>query len=375
MSEPQEQNNEQSAIRNLANYEFKTGANWTQENVQTLMQWVHISAIYLEIMSEATQHYKTLLRRNSVLNLILSTLAGTASLSQFSINENNNPTLTLLLKGFFTVMSFIISISVGYLKIYQIQEKMETTIRLQQEWTVFGSKITSEMQLPENLRKDALFLIIRMKETYFELIKSQVEISKKIMRRVAYRNGLNVGDLGLPEIFERVIKGEAMRLSTIVKSDFEANRENRESDNKRNFSVNVYNGDTSEEEEPEPSKEEPVSRLRRVGSALRPKYLPEKFLNIKENLKHIEPKARRTTLTNREKLTSYLMKPVTPTLGNSSHSSSIGASTGLVVYSPERRSSTTSNKSKSPVIPTIPEIPISSDEESSEEHLSTIVED
>lgn len=371
MSEPQEQNNEQSAIRNLANYEFKTGANWTQENVQTLMQWVHISAIYLEIMSEATQHYKTLLRRNSVLNLILSTLAGTASLSQFSINENNNPTLTLLLKGFFTVMSFIISISVGYLKIYQIQEKMETTIRLQQEWTVFGSKITSEMQLPENLRKDALFLIIRMKETYFELIKSQVEISKKIMRRVAYRNGLNVGDLGLPEIFERVIKGEAMRLSTIVKSDFEANRENRESDIK----VNVYNGDTSEEDEPEPNKEEPVSRLRRVGSALRPKYLPEKFLNIKENLKHIEPKARRTTLTNREKLTSYLMKPVTPTLGNSSHSSSIGASTGLVVYSPERRSSTTSNKSKSPVIPTIPEIPISSDEESSDEHLSTIVED
>jgi len=175
MSEPQEQNNEQNAIKNLANYEFKTGANWTQENVQTLMQWVHISAIYLEIMSEATQHYKTLLRRNSVLNLILSTLAGTASLSQFSINENNNPTLTLLLKGFFTVMSFIISISVGYLKIYQIQEKMETTIRLQQEWTVFGSKITSEMQLPENLRKDALFLIIRMKETYFELIKSQVE--------------------------------------------------------------------------------------------------------------------------------------------------------------------------------------------------------
>jgi hypothetical protein len=198
------------------------------------------------------------------------------------------------------------------------------------------------------------------------------------MRRVAYRNGLNVGDLGLPEIFERVIKGEAMRLSTIVKSDFEANRENRESDTNRNFSVNVYNGDTSEEDEPEPSKEEPVSQMRRIGSALRPKYLPEKLSAIKEKLKHVEPKSRRTTLTNREKLTSYLMKPVTPTLGNSSHSSSATASTGLVVYSPERRSSTTSNKSKSPtvpVVPTVPEIPISSDEESSDEHLSTIVED
>jgi hypothetical protein len=363
----------------LANYEFKTGANWTQENVQTLMQWVHISAIYLEIMSEATQHYKNLLRRNSVLNLILSTLAGTASLSQFSINENNNPTLTLLLKGFFTVMSFIISISVGYLKIYQIQEKMETTIRLQQEWTVFGSKITSEMQLPENLRKDALFLLIKMKETYFDLIKSQVEISKKIMRRVAYRNGLNVGDLGLSEIFERVIRGEALRLSAIVK----ANEENKENDTNRNFSVNIYDGDTSEEDEPEPVREEPMSQLRRVGSALRPKYLPEKILAVKENLRHVEHKHRRTTLTNREKLTSYLMKPVTPTLGNSSSSSSSTAGTGIVVYSPDRRNSTTSTKSKSPTIPVSPTIPtvpviptINNDEESEslDDHLSAISE-
>ena len=363
MSDSVEKNqNDLQEQKSLANYEFKTGANWTQENVQTLMQWVHISAIYLEIMSEATQHYKNVLRRNSVLNLILSTLAGTASLSQFSINENTNPTLTLLLKGFFTIMSFIISISVGYLKIYQIQEKMETTIRLQQEWTVFGTKITSEMQLPENLRKDALFLIIRMKETYFELIKSQVEISKKIMRRVAYRNGLNVGDLGLSEIFERVVKGEALRLSAIVKTEFE-----------NDAKVNIYNGDTSEEDEPDPNKKEPTSQLRRIGSALRPKYLPEKLLSIKENLKHVEPKVRKTTLTNREKLTSYLMKPVTPTLGNSSSSSSTGAGTGIVVYSPSRRSSTTSTKS--PVVSNVPDIPISDDElEIVNDNLSTISE-
>lgn len=356
----------------LANYEFKTGANWTQENVQTLMQWVHISAIYLEIMSEATQHYKTLLRRHSVLNLILSTLAGTASLSQFSINENNNPTLTLLLKGFFTVMSFIISISVGYLKIYQIQEKMETTIRLQQEWTVFGSKITSEMQLPENLRKDALFLIIKMKETYFELIKSQVEISKKIMRRVAYRNGLNVGDLGLSEIFERVIKGEALRLSNIVKANEE-----------KNFSVNVYDGDESvapprRDYDENSEDEEPFSAMRKVGSMLRPKFTSEKLTMAKAALRHIEPpKSRRTTLTNREKLTSYLMKPVAPTLGTSSNSYAAG--TGLnSVGSPNRRSSVTSTKSKSPKIPVLKDAPKSeyvTDDESSDENLSTIMED
>jgi hypothetical protein len=361
----------------LANYEFKTGANWTQENVQTLMQWVHISAIYLEIMSEATKHYKTLLRRHSVLNLILSTLAGTASLSQFSINENSNPTLTLLLKGFFTVMSFIISISVGYLKIYQIQEKMENTIRLQQEWTVFGSKITSEMQLPENLRKDALFLIIKMKETYFELIKSQVEISKKIMNRVAWRNGLNVGDLSLSEIFERVIKGEALRLSNILKSELESNIDN----DGKNFSVNIYDGDESvapprRDYEENSEDDEIFSTMKKVGSMLRPKYTTEKLASAKSKLRHVEPpKSRRATLTNREKLTSYLMRPIAPTLGNSSNSYSAG--TGL--NSPNRRNSTTSTKSKSPKIPTVTDIiPTNIDDSSSEksdEQLSTIAED
>lgn len=394
---------------NLANYEFKTGANWTQENVQTLMQWVHISAIYLEIMSEATQHYKTLLRRHSVLNLILSTLAGTASLSQFSINENSNPTLTLLLKGFFTVMSFIISISVGYLKIYQIQEKMETTIRLQQEWTVFGSKITSEMQLPENLRKDALFLIIKMKETYFDLIKSQVEISKKIMRRVAWRNGLNIGDLSLSEIFERVIKGEAMRLSTIVREI----EDNSESDVK----VNVYEGDTSEEDEPKNKRRNfeednpdynneedgPFKRLQAVGSMLRPKYNPEKFLSVKAKLRKVETKERRATLTNRERLTSYLMKPVAPTLGTSRSSNYNSEISGTGITSPNRRSSVTSRRSSEvsstktkspknkdtqmvlsvpniPAIPVVPAIPEStdthehSDEGELDDHLSAISE-
>jgi hypothetical protein len=72
MSEPQIKENKEQISLNLANYEFKTGANWTQENVQTLMQWVHISAIYLEIMSESTHYYKKLLRRHSVLTLILS---------------------------------------------------------------------------------------------------------------------------------------------------------------------------------------------------------------------------------------------------------------------------------------------------------------
>jgi hypothetical protein len=300
----------------LSNYEFKNGANWNPENVQTLMQWVHVGAIYLEIMTEATSYYKSMLRKHSVLNLIMSTLSGTASLSQFSINENNNPMLNMLLKIFFTIMTFTISISVGYLKIYQIQEKMEQTIRLQQEWAVFGSKITSEIQLPESLRKDALFLIIRLKETYLELIKSQVEVSKKITYRVARRNGLDIGDLTLSEMFERAIKGEALRLKAENKAlrDSESNVEDTnivfyETDNESPYveKSKYKHPSLNREDSQKPSK---------INNEFK-----EKLSNVVRNTKNMmaimspdSPSKVSQTITNRKKLSDYIMRPIAPAL-------------------------------------------------------------
>ena len=305
----------------LSNYEFKTGANWNPENVQTLMQWVHVGAIYLEIMTEATSYYKAMLRKHSVLNLIMSTLSGTASLSQFSINENNNPMLNTLLKIFFTIMTFIISISVGYLKIYQIQEKMEQTIRLQQEWAVFGSKITSEIQLPESLRKDALFLIIKLKETYLELIKSQVEVSKKITYQVARRNGLDIGDLSLSEMFERAIKGEALRL----RSENKALRDSES--NAGDTNIVFYETDNEDYKESSDSKSRPRHLESEKLDYRNPKPsnlnqdFKEKLSNVVRNTKNFvsimspdSPSKVSQTMTNRKKLTDYIMRPVAPAL-------------------------------------------------------------
>ncbi len=367
----------------LSNYEFKNGANWNPENVQTLMQWVHVGAIYLEIMTEATSYYKAMLRKHSVLNLIMSTLSGTASLSQFSINENNNPTLNMLLKIFFTVMTFIISISVGYLKIYQIQEKMEQTIRLQQEWAVFGSKITSEIQLPESLRKDALFLIIKLKETYLELIKSQVEVSKKITYRVARRNGLDVGDLTLSEMFERAIKGEALRLRAENKGvrDSESNIEDTnivfyETDNEPNNPSKKI------------SKESRNQHFEREDS-MKPSKLnqdfKEKLSNVVKNTMNFvavmspnSPSKVSQTITNRKKLTDYIMRPVAPALSSASRTEAAGTgiseTVGTGITSPgssklQRRESTGALPIPTALsIPSVPAIP------KKEKKIHTVIE-
>jgi hypothetical protein len=198
----------------LANYKFVKGANWdSSENVRTLLQWIHISAIYLDVLIEAATHYRRVIRRHTVLNLILSTLASTVSLSQFNLNEASHPELSLVLKILFSVSSVIIALSAGFVKVYQIQDKLEKSLQLQQEWTTFGSKITSEMQLPVPLRKDALYMLVKMKETYANLVKQQVNVSKRIVRRVAAANGVKAEDLSLSDLFERILKGEAQRIA------------------------------------------------------------------------------------------------------------------------------------------------------------------
>lgn len=209
---------QQDALENpedlLANYKFVKGANWdSSENVRTLLQWIHISAIYLDVLIEAAAHYRRVIRRHTVLNLILSTLASTVSLSQFNLNETSHPELSLVLKILFSVSSVIIALSAGFLKVYQIQDKLEKSLQLQQEWTTFGSKITSEMQLPVPLRKDALYMLVRMKETYANLVKQQVNVSKRIVKRVAAANGVKAEDLSLSDLFERILKGEAQRIA------------------------------------------------------------------------------------------------------------------------------------------------------------------
>ncbi len=197
----------------LVNYKYARGQNWNPENVRTLMQWIHLSAIYVDIMNESTGYYRRWLRRNTILNLLFSTIASTVSISQFNISETNNPTLSFALKIMFSVMTSTLAVATGLVKIYQIQEKLESSIQLQQDWTLFGSRLTSEMQLPEHLRKDALYLIVKMKDTYSGLIKAQTYIPKTIIREVAARNGVKPQDLMLSELFERVIQGEVARIA------------------------------------------------------------------------------------------------------------------------------------------------------------------
>jgi len=206
-----------SVIQGEDEFKFKKGANWQPDNVKTLMQWIHISAIYIDVLGESTKFYKRILRSHTIMNLFLSTLGGTTSLTQFNTGPETFTGLNTLMKVILTAITFIIALSHGYLKIYNIHDKVEKNVKLQQQWIQFGSTLTSEMQLPVSLRKDALYFIIKMNDTYSQLFKQHIVANRHILKAVARKNGVNHEVLTLSDLFERTIQAEAQRIEDAIK--------------------------------------------------------------------------------------------------------------------------------------------------------------
>jgi hypothetical protein len=160
----------------------KYGSNWTKTNVTTLQEWINIASYNIQILTYAAQHNQRLLRNNIILGLLLSTASGTISAARFGMASN--PVVDNVLNGLFTSMSFIVAIFTGWLKVYSIQENLEEFIKVRQDWTVFCTAIASELQLPTALRHDALYIIMKYKIRYLDLLKSNPEVPAFCIDRV-----------------------------------------------------------------------------------------------------------------------------------------------------------------------------------------------
>ena len=105
----------------------------------------------------------------------------TYDLSQFGIEQGH--VSNKILQGTFTFLTFSLAIYTGYVKIYQIQERLEQFLKLRQDWAIFATSIGSELQIPIELRRDALFLIVKFKTIYLDLIKINIEIPESLRIR------------------------------------------------------------------------------------------------------------------------------------------------------------------------------------------------
>lgn len=163
-----------------------TGVNWNKSNVNALIIWLQMAMYQLNVLEESIVYYRNFVKYNIILGLILSTSSGTISATNINLNSAN---INFILNVIFTSMSFIIAISTGFIKVYQIQENLETFIKIKQEWIIFTTGILTEIQMPLNIRYDALLLIVNNKEKYSELLKQDLDIPKHILKR--HLNQLN----------------------------------------------------------------------------------------------------------------------------------------------------------------------------------------
>lgn len=164
--------------------EHKTGNNWTGNNVSTLLSWLTNANYNIECLELSIQDCSQTIRHNVILGLSLSTGAGTISVANMGITTSSSSNLQLILNILFTVMTYIVAINTGRIKVYQIQERLEQFIKLKQEWTYFITTIAVEFQTPVNLRKDALQLILNNKEKYLDLMKRDCEFTDSAKREM-----------------------------------------------------------------------------------------------------------------------------------------------------------------------------------------------
>jgi hypothetical protein len=169
--------------QSLGDYQRSYGTNWDSNNFNTLYDWVNIAAYNISCLELLSDYYRAILRNHTIIGLIMSTLSGTLSVTQFGIASI--PYLPLVINGVLTAFTFSIAIFTGALKVYQIHERLEESIKLKQQWILFSTGIASELQLPLALRRDAIYLINKNKGIYLDLLKADLEIPEWVLKKAS----------------------------------------------------------------------------------------------------------------------------------------------------------------------------------------------
>jgi uncharacterized membrane protein (DUF441 family) len=166
----------------IMNKSRSIGSHWTPSNLTTLIDWLWTSIYIIECLEISIISSRNTLRYNTILGLLLSTLTGTLNITQFNLISDYY--VNLVIKILLTTMAFAIAINTGRIKIYQYQESLEDYIRIKQEWIQFAVNIAAELQLPIDLRQDALYIIENYKGKYLDLLKAESEISELVKDRI-----------------------------------------------------------------------------------------------------------------------------------------------------------------------------------------------
>lgn len=155
-----------------------TDNGWFGANNNTVQTWKNNFAEMSFIYNIALQKYKLRLANVAMLAFIISSLQTTLSFSNLGISETNYPMLALIAKITMIILSLIINVSNGMIKIYKWNDNVEIYKGYTEKLEGFFTILVSETELPKSLRKNALDFIVQHKTSYMEILRSSPDIDQ-----------------------------------------------------------------------------------------------------------------------------------------------------------------------------------------------------
>lgn len=180
-SDPDSEQSERSERTEVSVYNH-----WTVKNRKTVINWrddlTQIGFAYDYVISK----YRKREKKYSIWLFIISTVMTTVSLSQFNTSEEEDKVLSTIFKIGFAVLSFIATLLSGIQKINNYSKLIEDFRTYVNDLENFVTILSSELMLPDNLRKDALEFILLHRSTFQKMLSNNPDVDD-----VHYKEGID----------------------------------------------------------------------------------------------------------------------------------------------------------------------------------------
>jgi hypothetical protein len=169
-------------MKNLLNA-LPRGHDWSLPNYTTILNWLNVANLNNLLLDFTIVYYRSIINKVTIVTLIVSSIASTIALLQFSNDKSSN--IYLAIQIFNVILSFVTSILAGYLKITRMSDILDEAHTLHQQVTQFIIELSLQLQLPINIRTNALKLIMLHQTGSKTLLASDIEIPSKVKQLVA----------------------------------------------------------------------------------------------------------------------------------------------------------------------------------------------
>ena len=159
--------------------------NWNVVNTTTIIDWISSSNLNILLLDTYLLYLRSILRFNTLWSLVISSVTSTVSVTQFTISDISDPTLSFIIKVVIFITSVMTSLITGYIKVEKIQETIELVEEHKTKWLDLMYSLSSELQVGMDFRNDASIIINAKKEEYNNISAKQVFIPNHIRQKVS----------------------------------------------------------------------------------------------------------------------------------------------------------------------------------------------